>query len=230
MPLVRTPAIGHEPRYPIGRRVILGRLASAGAALMLPRGARAAGDNKAVRTPGQTLGPFYPVDWLGDADNDLVLVTGEAAKAMGTIVHVSGRVLDLSGKAVAGAGVEIWQCDSNGVYRHPRDMDSRRPRDGGFQGHGRTVADASGGYAFRTIRPVAYPGRTPHIHFKIAPPKGRALVTQMYVLGEPLNEKDGILQSIRDPRQRESVIVRLDPAPGLEEGALRGVFDIVLVE
>ena len=50
----------------------------------------------------------------------------------------------------------------------------------------------------------------------------------MYVLGEKQNERDGVLNAIRDPRQRDSVIVRLDPADGLEPGALAATFDIVL--
>ena len=56
----------------------------------------------------------------------------------------------------------------------------------------------------------------------------RRLVTQMYVEGEPLNARDEILNSIRDAQARRSVIVRLDPAPDLEPGALQGRFDIVL--
>ena len=83
-------------------------------------------------------------------------------------------------------------------------------------------------YVFRTIRPVAYPGRTPHIHFAVRTPSGRQLVTQMYVAGEPLNTGDGLYASIRDPRQREAVTVALAPANGIEPGALGGNFDIVL--
>ena len=79
--------------------------------------------------------------------------------------------------------VEIWQCDANGIYNHPGDSGQRR-RDAAFQGYGRTKVDAGGRYAFRTIRPVAYPGRTPHIHFKVHAPGVGRLTTQMYVAGE----------------------------------------------
>ena len=82
--------------------------------------------------------------------------------------------------------------------------------------------------AFRTIRPVAYPGRTPHIHFKVRTPDGAALTTQMYVRGEPRNERDGLLAAVRDPAARERLLVSLDPAPGLETDALAGTFEIVL--
>ena len=211
----------------IGRRTLLIGASAAAASVLLPDG-RAQTRAKLVGTPRQTEGPFYPVEWVGDVDNDLVVVTGEAARAQGQIVHVTGRVLNLSGQPLAGATVEIWQCDANGVYRHPRDPGGRQRRDAGFQGHGRAVADASGRYSFRTIKPVAYPGRTPHIHFKVAGPDRHQLVTQMYVFGEKQNARDGVLNAIRDPRQRDSVIVRLDPADGLEPGALAATFDIVL--
>ncbi len=211
----------------IGRREMVTVLSAAATALILPpMSARAQG--ALAPTPRQTEGPFYPRDWLGDADNDLVVVQGEAARAAGQVIHVQGRVLDLSGQPVPRAAVEIWQCDAMGIYRHPRDEGPNRRHDSGFQGRGRTLADGGGRYRFRTIRPVAYGTRTPHIHFKVALPAGRSLITQMYVFGEPLNARDGVLNGIRDPRQRDSVIVRLEPADRLEAGALAATFDIVI--
>lgn len=210
----------------LGRRVIIGGLATTAAALALPRRPVLAGGSGFVPTPPQTTGPFYPVDWLGDADNDLVRVHGEPTRAMGQITHVIGRVLDRSGAPIQGASIEIWQCDNNGRYHHPGDR-SASPPDAGFQGRGRTITDANGSYSFRTIRPVPYPGRTPHIHFAVITPASQ-LVTQMYVAGEPQNEKDFLLSRIRDPRQRESVLVRLEPADRLEPGAFAGTFDIVM--
>jgi protocatechuate 3,4-dioxygenase beta subunit len=136
-------------------------------------------------------------------------------------------VLDKRGAPVRGATVEIWQCDANGVYNHPRQPGLQR-RDADFQGYGRTEVAADGGYSFRTIRPVAYPGRTPHIHFKVNAPGLGRLTTQMYVAGEPGNARDGVLNAIRNAAQRASVIVRLEPAGAAEPGALLGVFDIVL--
>jgi protocatechuate 3,4-dioxygenase beta subunit len=181
-------------------------------------------------TPRQTEGPFYPSDWSGDADNDLVIVKGEAARALGTVTHIKGRILDATGVPIQGAAVEIWQCDANGRYRHPSDTSwlPRASRDSGFQGRGRMLAGAGGAYSFRTIRPVAYPGRTPHIHFAVSAPGRERLITQMYVAGEPQNERDGILNAIRDEAGRRAVIVALEPAERLEEAALTGTFDIVL--
>jgi protocatechuate 3,4-dioxygenase beta subunit len=211
----------------IGRRSVLTGLTATGSALLLP-GSAALAQKQLVRTPRQTEGPFYPVDWSGDIDHDLVAVTGEAAQAMGQVTHIRGRVLDLAGQPVVGAIVEIWQCDAKGIYRHPSDANASRRRDDGFQGRGRASTDASGTYTFRTIRPVAHPGRTPHIHFMVDPPRRTRLVTQMYVFGEPQNARDGVLNNIRDQRQRDSVVVRLDPADGIEAGALAGTFDIVV--
>jgi protocatechuate 3,4-dioxygenase beta subunit len=209
----------------LGRRHVVTGLAAITVMGAAP-GLSALAQTRLAATPRQTEGPFYPVEWTGDIDNDLVVVKGEAAQAMGQITHVMGRVLDASGAPIAGAQVEIWQCDANGRYRHPSDRNATR--DPAFQGRGRTVSGADGRYAFRTIRPVAYPGRTPHIHFAIVAPQRGKLVTQMYVAGEPQNARDGVLQSIRDARQRESVMVKLEPAERLEAKALAGTFDIVM--
>jgi protocatechuate 3,4-dioxygenase beta subunit len=200
-------------------------LAGAGAVILAPRLALA--QPPLVVTPGQTEGPFYPTSFPADMDWDLVRVTGQAAQAMGQVTYVSGRVLNKRGAPVRGAMVEIWQCDGHGIYNHPQQSGLNR-RDTAFQGYGRSEVAADAGYRFRTIRPPAYPGRTPHIHFKVSAPGTGRLTTQMYFAGEALNARDGVLGRIRDPRARESVIVRLDPASELEPNALKGTFDIVL--
>jgi protocatechuate 3,4-dioxygenase beta subunit len=205
----------------VRRQMLMG----AGALLAAPRLVLA--QTPLVVTPGQTEGPFYPVTFPADVDGDLVRVRGQAAQALGKITHVSGRVRDRKGNLVKGATVEIWQCDANGIYDHPGDNGQRR-RDTAFQGYGRVQVDGDGRYAFRTIKPVPYPGRTPHIHFKVGAPGAGRLTTQMYVAGEPQNDTDGVLRRIRDRQARDSLIVRLDPGDDLEAGALKGNFDIVL--
>jgi protocatechuate 3,4-dioxygenase beta subunit len=180
-------------------------------------------------TPEQTEGPFYPLELPLDSDNDLVRVEGRPERASGTILHLGGRVLDPEGRPVRGARLEIWQCDAFGVYHHPGDRGG--PADPDFQGFGATTATDDGGYRFRTIEPVPYPGRTPHIHFKIAGPGFEPLTTQMYVAGHPQNERDFLYRRL-DPKARNLVTVALVPAPDLEpsakSGARRAYFDIVL--
>lgn len=179
-------------------------------------------------TPPQTEGPFYPTALPADADNDLVQVRGHQTRAMGTVVHLDGRVLDVSGRPLPDARVEIWQCDARGIYDHPRQR-GREQRDAAFQGFGRTLTRADGGYNFRTLKPVAYPGRAPHIHVRVMPAAGRGLTTQFYVAGEAQNERDFIFREIaRDPRQLERVEMVLRPAPGIEAGALAATLDIVI--
>jgi protocatechuate 3,4-dioxygenase, beta subunit len=139
----------------IGRRTVLTGLSASTGSLVLAA-SPLLGRPALTPTPRQTEGPFYPTDWKGDIDNDLVVVTGEGARALGQVVHVQGRVENLSGEPLGGAVVEIWQCDSHGIYRHPRDEQGARHHDPGFQGRGRTVADAAGEYHFRTIRPTGW--------------------------------------------------------------------------
>ena len=206
------------------RRGVLGVSAAFASGLLVPSLGNAA---TLLATPAQTEGPFYPPRLPDDRDADLVRVTGADAQALGTVTHVAGRVLDRDGRPLPAILVEIWQCDANGRYRHPRE-DGSQPLDPGFQGYGRLLTDTDGFYRFRTIRPVSYPGRTPHIHFKLTATTGELLTTQMYVAGEPGNERDFLLNAIRDPELRRRVLVDLRPAEAIEPGALAGTFDIVV--
>jgi len=62
--------------------------------------------------------------------------------------------------------------------------------DTGFQGFGHDITDAAGTYRFRTIKPVAYPGRTPHIHVKVLDGSRERLTTQFYLKDHPANARD----------------------------------------
>ena len=200
-------------------------LVDTGAALTLFSGALA-GSEALTPTPRQTTGPFYPVSLPLDADNDLVVVRGSDRRATGIVTHIAGRVSDARGRSVRGARVEIWQCNAFGRYHHPSDRRDA-PIDPYFQGYGRSVTGADGLYRFRTIKPVAYPGRTPHIHFAISGEGFERLVTQMYVAGEARNANDAVLGRVRDAGARARLLVALEPVPGAP-GELSGRFDLVL--
>lgn len=206
----------------VSRRLLL---AGAGASLLSASRGHAA---TLATTPQQTEGPFYPTSFPADMDSDLVQVRGQAAGAMGTVLHLEGRVLDSGGRALPGSLVEIWQSDAQGLYDHPR-QPGRDKRDAAFQGYGRMMADSGGRYRFRTLKPVAYPGRTPHIHFKVATGTGSLLTSQFYIAGEPQNERDGVFRrAAQSAQQRERIEMRLLPAPGVEAGALATEMDIVI--
>jgi protocatechuate 3,4-dioxygenase, beta subunit len=180
-----------------------------------------------VRTPAQTEGPFYPDKLPLDTDNDLLVVNDAITPAVGTVTYVSGRILDAQGSPVRNAVVEIWQCDNNGAYLHSRTGNAAQ-KDKNFQGFGRFITGSSGEYLFRTIKPVPYPGRTPHIHYKVKRNGKELLTTQCYIKGHAGNERDGLWKGIRDQQQRSAVTVDFAPLPGSRIGELAAKFDLVL--
>ena len=180
-----------------------------------------------LRTPKQTEGPFYPDKLPLDTDNDLIIVNDGLTPAVGEITYVTGRILDASGTPIRNAVVEIWQCDKNGAYLHTRSGNGDK-RDSNFQGFGRFVTGSSGEYFFRTIKPVSYPGRCPHIHYAVKMKGREKWTTQCYIKGEPANEKDGVLRGMRDDQQRASVIVDFAPLKDAKAGELAARFDIVM--
>ena len=193
------------------RRHCLKTLAGSAAGLALPSLAWAG-------LPGMTEGPFYPsAAWRArelDWDADLTRVTrskgSEAPRAAGEWLDLGGSVVDAGGRAVDGAEIEIWQCDVHGSYRHPRGAGSKV--DTAFQGFGSTRSDAKGLYRFRTIKPVVYPGRTPHIHVRLRHPTLGELTSQLFVAGEPGNARDFIYSSLSGA-ERALVDMALQKAP-----------------
>lgn len=176
-------------------------------------------------TPRQSAGPFYPDQMPLDDDNDLTRMPEHDGVADGEISDVAGRVLDLNGRPLAGLRVEIWQCDANGRYRHSRDVGGMDP-DPAFQGFGQVTTDAQGRYRFRTIRPVAYPGRTPHIHVAAFAGREPVLVTQLYVAGDPRNDGDFLFRRIPvEQRDLVSAAFEAVDVPGL---AYTAQWDIVI--
>lgn len=205
------------------RRRFLTQLAL-GSALFLVPGAFA---EELVRTPAQTEGPFYPDHLPLDTDNDLIIVNNSLTPAVGEITWLSGRLLDIKGEPVRNAVIEIWQADNNGAYIHSRTFNKEK-RDTNFQGYGRFLTGSTGEYVFRTIKPVPYTGRAPHIHVAVKAKGREKFITQCYIAGFPQNQRDGVYSHITDPRQREAVTIPFVPLKDSRIGELSAKFDIVL--
>lgn len=165
-------------------------------------------------TRSELTGPMDLSAKLHPGDDNLA-VTGPGKIAQGSLIQVTGRVLDEDGRAVPNAIVEIWQANAGGRYFHPLDQRDA-PLDPNFIGNGRCRTDAEGRYAFFTIKPGAYPvpnsgrwWRPPHIHFSVLGPGTLSrLVTQMYFPGEPLNAFDRLILAIPDPDAQARLVAR----------------------
>jgi len=175
--------------------------------------------------PSMTDGPFYPPRrWrerqsnAGDWDADLTRVRRGAhtLEARGEHLALLASVVDTGGRPVDGAEVEIWQCDALAAYHHPHTRAAVDTIDPGFQGFGAAVSDRQGRLRLRTIRPVPYPGRTPHIHVKLRHAAFGEWTSQLFVAGEPGNERDFLWRGL-SPAGREAAAMRLQPAGG-EDG------------
>ena len=206
------------------RRLFFGSLA---ASFFTVRGAFA---EQLFATPALTEGPFYPDKLPLDQDNDLIIINDSITPAVGQITHLTGRVLTASGEPVKDATVEIWQCDANAVYLHTRDSQPKAAQqDKHFQGFGRFTTASDGGYRFRTIKPVPYPGRpAPHIHFKIKKGDRELLTSQLMIRGHEGNLKDGVFSGARDLIDRELLVTDFKPVPDSKTGEFSARFDIVL--
>jgi protocatechuate 3,4-dioxygenase, beta subunit len=152
--------------------------------------------------PAMTEGPFYPsaawrareLDWDADLTRVKRASAGDVPRASGEWLDFGGSVVDARGQAVDGAEIEIWQCDVRGSYRHPRGAASHV--DAAFQGFGSTRSDALGLYRFRTIKPVPYPGRAPHIHVRLRHPGFGELTSQLFIAGDAANARDFLYGSL----------------------------------
>jgi protocatechuate 3,4-dioxygenase, beta subunit len=169
--------------------------------------------------PGMTEGPFYPPRrWRdsfaggGDWDADLTR-TGGGAAARGEHLALWLQVADVRGRAVDDAEVEIWQCDALAAYRHPSVPLEPGRHDPAFQGFGAARSGRDGSLKLRTIRPVPYPGRTPHIHVTVRHPGFGELTSQLFVAGDPGNARDFLWRRLEADAQRALAMV-LAPAEG----------------
>jgi len=178
-------------------------------------------------TPAQTEGPFYPTKLPLDTDNDLIIINHALTPAVGEITYLSGKVMDVKGNPVRNALVEIWQVDGNGAYLHQGSSNLDK-QDKNFQGFGRFHTGLGGDYLFRTVKPVPYPGRTPHIHVKVIRKGQPDFVTQCYVKGHPGNARDGILNRLGGEDKMNAVLVDFKPVENSRAGELKAEFNIVL--
>lgn len=213
----------------VSRRRILGMTIAAGG-FALSGMVSSAFAQELKRTPSEILGPFYPVLRSVEKTADLTARPGKPGRAAGQVIYAMGRVVDIQGQPVNGARVELWQANTHGRYTHPSDTNPA-PLDPSFEGFAVQDTDAEGRYRFKTIKPGAYPAtanwmRPPHLHFDVTGKINR-VITQMYFPGEPLNDKDLLLQNIR--ANKDSLIAKvLPPTSDVEPDSLIVVWDIVL--
>ena len=200
------------------RRDVLGWTAAASASAMV--GASAAGRRlEASPTPGEQIGPFYPVVAPHESRADLTRAAGSDLVATGDRIALVTTIRSPGGAPVVGAMVLVWHASAAGVYGHPRDFVALPP-DPGFRGHALLRTDRQGQVRIETVRPGSYPDmpgtmRTPHVHFEIIGESSR-LITQMYFPDEPLNATDRLLNAMRpmgkDPRALIAHRAGVDPA------------------
>ncbi len=213
-------------RSPFSRRTFLGGSLALGIGAATFSTVRGAFAEELSRTPRLTEGPFYPPKLPLDTDNDLLIINDSITPAVGDVTHLTGRVLSVSGEPMLNATIEIWQCDNKGVYLAQGSEGGRN--DPNFQGFGRFITGSTGEYYFRTIKPVPYTGRTPHIHVKVKKGGKELLTTQLFINGYPQNKTDGVFSGLRDPLDRELVLVDFNPLKESKIGELSARFDIVV--
>jgi len=209
-----------------GRRTFLmGSLATAGAVLFSSRTNTFAAE--LAKTPAVTEGPFYPDKLPLDTDNDLLIVNDSITAAVGEVTHLMGILKDATGTPIGGASIEIWQVDNGGAYIHSR-TGNKAKQDKNFQGFGRCTTDRNGAYYFRTIKPVAYPGRAPHIHYKVKFKRKELLTSQILIAGEKQNDRDGIFRDAGGLLEQELMLAEFKPMKDSKIGELEAKFDIVV--
>jgi catechol 1,2-dioxygenase len=184
-----------------------------------------------AETPSTVLGPFYregaPTYPNGGS---IVLKRHPAAET----VTAAGLVRDTSGRPLAGAVLEVWETDANGLYEH------EDPAQPDMNLRGRFETDADGRYAFECIRPVSYPipgdktcgamldmmKRSPtrpgHLHAVVSAPGHQRLVTQIYDAADPHLDSDAVFGV------KEGLIAHFTPAPAGMATNLALSFDFVL--
>ena len=128
-------------------------------------------------TPAMTEGPYFTA---GSPEQTNLYQAG----MLGQRLVLTGYVLNTDCQPVAGAKVDFWQADGQGVYDN-----------NGYTLRGHQITGHDGAYRLETVVPGEYPGRTPHIHVKVQAPNGPELTSQVYFPGMAGNESDRIFDS-----------------------------------
>jgi protocatechuate 3,4-dioxygenase beta subunit len=144
-------------------------------------------------TPPNALGPFYkrltPL-------NNMLRAPGDP----GMPLTLFGQVFDTRGDIVSGATIEIWQTNHQGYY----DLD-------GYRYRGKLQVDKSGAYGFESVIPGHYPDKSrvcQHVHYVVAAPGHKTLVTQLYFATDPVFEGDPAKNYARDPLIQTAELIR----------------------
>lgn len=187
-------------------------------------------------TLGEINGPAFGHNMIGERDNDLLTNfarPGESAIGERIIVH--GYILDERSKPVPDTLLEAWQANAGGRYRHKKDgyLAALDPNFGGF---GRTLTNEDGYYAFRTIKPGAYPWpnnqndwRPSHVHFSVfGSGFAQRLISQLYFEGDPLIPLCPIVNTVNDPQAIDQLTARLDMDNTIPMDTRAYRFDIIL--
>lgn len=140
-------------------------------------------------TETTVLGPFY-VEGAPEREWGESIAQGLTENDETLVIH--GRVVGLDGEPVAGAVVDVWQTNSNGMY------DIQDPEQPEHNLRGRYRADSTGNYQINTIRPTKYPiptdgpvgdllratnrhpWRPAHVHAIVSKPGYATLTTHLF--------------------------------------------------
>ncbi len=183
----------------------------------------------------EVTGPRFGHDAVGPLDHDLILNYAHGGEPIGERTIIHGWVMDEHGRGLPHTLIEVWQANAGGRYRHVNDT-YLVPIDPNFGGCGRVMTDEDGHYAFRTVKPGAYPFRNrvnswrpAHIHLSLfGAGLAQRLITQMYFEGDPLIPHDQILGTIPDPAARARLVAALDLDFAVPLDSLAYRFDIIL--
>ncbi|MBZ4015680.1 catechol 1,2-dioxygenase [Streptomyces purpurogeneiscleroticus] len=148
---------------------------------------------------GTIEGPYYvPDSPQHEAETTLPMRENEA----GTPLLFQGQVTDVEGKPLAGAHVEMWHADDDGLYSQ------YAPGLPEWNLRGTVIADNQGNFKIHTIQPAPYQiptdgscgkliaaagwhaWRPAHLHLKVSAAGHQLITTQLYFQGGSHVEDD----------------------------------------